>query len=104
MKFRKIRENYNEVHCIEPHTDVKMSVLKDSSLQYGEMGFAVVAVQILAIVGTVTVDVVNTTAERTHISAVVLYLDDEINGRLLRRKLLMEIKNSHTSSPSNLNL
>ena len=57
-----------------------MCILKDSSLQYGEVGFAVVAVQILAVIGIVTVDIVNATAERTHISAVVLYLDDEVNG------------------------
>ena len=62
------------------------------------MGFAVVAVQILTIVGTITVDVVNTSAERAHISTVVFNLDDEVNGRLLCGEPLMEIKNSHSSS------
>lgn len=57
-----------------------MGILKDGPLQYGEMGFAVIAIQILAVVSIVTVDTVNTTAERAHICAVVLYLDNEING------------------------
>ena len=57
-----------------------MGVLKDSTLQHREMGLAVVAVQILTVVSTVTVDVVNATAERTHISTVVFNLDDEVNG------------------------
>lgn len=91
--------NHNEVDGVEPHTDVKMGVLKDGSSKDGEMGLAVVAVQILAVVRLVTVDVVDTTAERTHISAVVLNLDDEINGGLLRGETLMEIKYSHSSSP-----
>ena len=57
-----------------------MSILKDGSFQHGEMGFAVIAVQVLAVVSIVTVDIVNTTAERTHISAVVFNTDDEVNG------------------------
>ena len=45
-----------------------------------EMGFAVITVQILTIVGTVTIDIMNASAERTDISTVVLNLDDKING------------------------
>jgi len=75
-----------------------MGVLKDGSSKDGEMGLAVVAVQILAVVRLVTVDVVDATAEWAHISAVVLTLDDEINGGLFCGKTLMEIKNSHSSS------
>lgn len=90
--------NHDEVDCVEPHTGIKMGILKDSSAQCREMGLAVVAVQVTTIVSLVAVDVVNTTAERTHISAVVLNLDDKVNGRLLRGEMLMEIKNSHSSS------
>ena len=57
-----------------------MGILKDGSLQDGEMGFAVVAVQILAVVRLVTVDVMDAATERAHIIAVVLNLDDEVNG------------------------
>ena len=68
------------------------------------MGFAVVAVQVTPVVPLITVDVMDTSTERAHISAVVLNLDDEINGRLLCGETLMEIKNSHSSSPFSLNL
>ena len=57
-----------------------MGILKDGSLQDGEMGFAVVAVQILAVVRFVTLDVMDAATERAHIIAVVLNLDDEVNG------------------------
>jgi len=76
-----------------------MSILKDGSFQHGEMRFAVVAVQILSVISGITVDIVNTTTERTHISAVILNLDNEVNGRLLRGKPFMKNKNSHSSSP-----
>ena len=57
-----------------------MCILKDGSFQYGEMGFAVITIQILTTVGTVTIDIMNASAERTGISTVVLNLDDKING------------------------
>ena len=57
-----------------------MGILKDGSSKNGEMGLAVITIQILAVVSIVTVDIVNTTAERTHISAVVFNFDDEVNG------------------------
>ena len=57
-----------------------MGVFKDGSFQYGEMRFAVITVQILAVFGTVTIYIMNTSAERTDISTVVLNFDDEVNG------------------------
>ena len=62
------------------------------------MGLAVVAVQVTPVVPFVAVDVVDTAAERAYISAVVLNLDDEINGGLLRGESLLKIKYSHSSS------
>lgn len=63
------------------------------------MGFAVVAVQILTVIGTVTIDIMNASAERTDISTVVLNLNDEVDGGLLSGKTLIEVKNRHSSSP-----
>ena len=65
-----------------------------------EMGLAVVAEQVTPVVPSITVDVVYAATERAYISAVVLNLDDKINGGLLRWKPLMEIKNSHISLPT----
>ena len=41
------------------------------------MGFAVVAVQVTPVVPLITVDVMDTSTERAHISAVVLNLDEK---------------------------
>lgn len=90
---------HNKVHGIKPHTDVKMGVFKDGSFQYGEMRFAVITVQILAVFGTVTIYIMNASAERTDISTVVLNFDDEVNGWLFRGETLIEIKNRYSSSP-----
>lgn len=62
------------------------------------MGLAVVAEKVTPVVSFITVDVVYAAAERASISAVVLNIDDIINGGLLCWKPLMEIKNSHSSS------
>lgn len=75
-----------------------MGILKDSPRKDRKMGLTVVTIQVLAVVSLVTIDVVDTTAERADISSVILNLDDEINGRLLRGEPLVEIKNSHSSS------
>ena len=72
-----------------------MGVLKDGSLQCGEMGLAVVAVQILSTVPPVAVDIVGAATERAHILTVVLNLDNEINRRLLRGESFLELEYCH---------
>ena len=84
--------NHDKIDCVKPHTNVKMSILKDSPCKNREMGLAVVAEQVTPVVPSITVDVVYAATERAYISAVVLNLDDKINGGLLRWKPLMEIK------------
>ena len=77
-----------------------MSILKDSPCKNREMGLAVVAEQVTPVVPSITVDVVYAATERAYISAVVLNLDDKINGELQRKKQLIKKKNSHISLPT----
>ena len=81
-----------------------MGILKDSPSQYREMGLAIVAVQVLTVIRIVTIDAMDAPTKRTQIIAVIFNTDDEVNGGLLGGETLIEIKNSHSSSPSNLNL
>lgn len=89
--------NKNEIHGIQPHTQIKVCILEYRTFQCRKLALAVIAIHEAMIVLLMIYAFVYASAFRTNIAILILSRNDEIYCAILVRKPFCKIKVCHIS-------